>query len=167
MIFIKSEDSTTNDFLFHNSQFSPIFIFNSNEKDINIEIKTYYPKYAYFDAINPNIFKDYLSNFIKNYWNFEFTDLKEVFPLNIRVNSNLNTFYDFFNLYYYNFRDNINLYIKQYYGETDLYECNIDLIKNNNLSILLNPILSCNNKLSVLNKLITFNDKKLFSGYIF
>ena len=166
MIFIKDEDTTNSDFLFHNSQLSPVFINNSNEKDINIEIKTYYPKYAYFDAINPKIFKEYLSNFAKNYWNFEFRDLKEVFPLNIRVNSNLNTFYDFFNLYYYNFKENINLYIYQYYGETDLYECNIDLIKNNNLSVLQNPILFCDGKNSIFNKLITIKDKKLFSGYI-
>ena len=166
MIFIKNEDNNKNtDFLFHNSQYSPIFI-NSSENDNNIQIKTYYPKYAYFDAINPTIFKGYLSNFIKNHWSYEFTDLKEVFPLNIRVNSNLNTFSDFFNLYYYNFKDNINLYINQYYGETDLYECNTDLIKNNDLSVLQNPILLCNDKKSIFNRLITFKDKKLFSGYI-
>ena len=60
----------------------------------------------------------------------------------------------------------VDLYINQIYGDTDLYECNEDFINNKNISSLQNPIISCKDKLSIFNRIIAFNDKKLISGYI-
>ena len=116
-----------------------------------------YPKYTYFKVFNPDIFNDYLSSFVKNYYNYKLNDINEIFPINIRINSNMNIFYDFINLYFYNFNENINLYINQIYGDTDLYECNEDFINNKDLSSLQNPIISCKDKLSIFNRIITFN----------
>ena len=66
-------------------------------------------------------------------------------PINIRVNSNLNKFYEFFNFYFHEFKGNINLYIKKYYGETELYECS-ESLDSKNISILTTPISNCKNK---------------------
>ena len=162
---ISLKDNEKKDFLVQNTEVSPIYV-DKSSKDINLEIKILYPKYAYFKVFNPDIFNDYLSFFVKNYYNYKLNDINEIFPINIRINSNMNIFYDFINLCFYNFNENINLYINQIYGDTDLYECNEDFINNKDLSSLQNPIISCKDKLSIFNRIITFNDKKLISGYI-
>ena len=162
---ISLKDNEKKDFLVQNTEVPPIYV-DKSSKDINLEIKILYPKYAYFKVFNPDIFNDYLSFFVKNYYNYKLNDINEIFPINIRINSNMNIFYDFINLCFYNFNENINLYINQIYGDTDLYEYNEDFINNKDLSSLQNPIISCKDKLSIFNRIITFNDKKLISGYI-
>ena len=162
MILIKTNEKS--DFIAHNSAASPIYI-GENSKDINIEIKALYPKYAYFKVFTPDEFNDFISNFVKKYYKYEVNDINEIFPINIRINSNMNIFYDFVNLYFYNFNENIILYINQIYGETDLYECKTDLLNSKDLSPLQNPII-CKNNISIFNRFIAINDKKLISGYL-
>ena len=166
MRFISDVDpNKKNDFLIQNNEFYPIYVEKSSN-DININITTLYPKYSFFTAINQELFKMYLLKNIKSLLNLDNINYNQIFPLNIRVNSNLNTFYDFFNFYFYNFEENINIYINQYYGVTDLYECDEDLIKNKDLSILRKPIVNCKDKKSAYNRLLSLKDIKLLSGYL-
>ena len=113
----------------------PIYV-DKSEKDINIKIKTYQPRYSFFAAINNNLFNAFFnspsqySSFIKQYFN------KEILPVNLRINTDMNVIYEFINFYFYQSNHNINVYIKKFYGETELYECNADSIDYNDLSII-------------------------------
>ena len=153
------------DFLIQNNEYYPIYI-EKSENDISINIKILNSKYSFFTAINQELFKMYLLNYIKSTLNIDITDFKQIFPLNLRINSNLNTFYDFVNLYFYNFEDNITLYINEIYGSKSLYECDEDLIKNKDLSILKKPILKCKNQQLALDRLLSFKDIKLLFFYL-
>ena len=152
------------DFFIQNNQYFPIYV-DKSSNDTNLNITTLKPKFAFFSAINQDLFKMYLINYIKGLLDLDIS-YSQIFPLNFRVNSNLNIFYDFFNFYFYNFEDKINLYINQFYGNTDLYECEDDLIKNKDLSILKNPILNCKGKKSAFNRPMSLKDTKLLTGYL-
>ena len=77
----------------------------------------------------------------KNNYNLDF-GFTELLPMNVRINSDTSTFYEFFNLYFNKFEDNINLYINKLYGETNLYECS-DELNLSDLSVLQKPINQC------------------------
>ena len=129
----------------------PIY-FDKYEKDYNIKIKVYLPRYS-FTIVNRNdllkIFISYLTNNGPSYGLY----LEELFPLNLRINSDFNSFYEFLNLYLYDVKDKINIYITKYYGQSELFECNPDFIDKNDLSVITKPITLCKNKTSLFDKL--------------
>ena len=143
----------------------PIYV-DKSEKDINIKIKTYQPRYSFFAAINNNLFNAYenlqsqYSSIMKQYFN------KEMLPINLRIDTDMNVIYEFINFYFYQSNQNINVYIKKFYGETELYECNADSIDYNDLSIITKPISNCNDKKSIFNRFYNFGGTKLITGYL-
>ena len=63
----------------------------------------------------------------------------------------------------------MNIYIKKYYGQTDIYECEFNserIINQRGFSLLTKPISFCDNKKSIFNKLYNFEGEKLISGYL-
>ena len=144
---------------------------NKNNDNVNnkydLNIRTYKPKFSFFGAIDNNLFEIYLYNIFKDGIKEGRTfDFKDFLPLNIRINTDLNLFYDFVNFYFYQFNQKINVYIKKFYGETEIYECNADSINFKDLSILTTPTTNCKDKKSIFNRLFTFDGTKLISGYI-
>ena len=93
-------------------------------------------------------------------------NINYILPFNIRINSDITIFYDFVNFYFHKFSQKVNVYIKKFYGETELYECNADSINIQDLSILTTPISNCKNKTSIFNRIFTFDGTKLISGYL-
>jgi len=143
----------------------PIYV-EKNEKSIDLEFKIYPPRYAFFIGANNNLIKafmtlanSYIPSSIK-------LSLNQLFPFNLRINSDSNDFYDFFNFYFYKCESKVNIFIKKFYGETDFYECDADSIDKNDLNILTKPITSCKNKKSIFNIIITLDGTKLLSGYL-
>ena len=139
------------------------------EKNNTISIKKYEPKYAFFLAINNNqLLKAYIDMIKIIYEEDEedHFDLKKFFPLNIRLNSDMNVFYDFINLYFSDIKEKIIVYIKKFYGGTDLYECDIDLKEVSDYSLITKPLPPCKNKKSIFNRIIKLEDIKLLSGYL-
>ena len=104
----------------------PIHIEANKDKDnlnskYDLKIKTYLPRYAFFGAIDNNFFELYLNGLSRaDSEEGIIYDFTELFPMNIRINTDINVFYDFFNFYFHNFKQNINVYIKKFYGETEL-----------------------------------------------
>ena len=95
--------------------------------------------------------------------------LSNIFNINqfqIRINSDFISISEFFNFYFLNSKDNINLYIKQYYGFSELYEYEDDLISLSDLSNLTKPIKNSNNLESAFTKMIDFKNDKLLTGYL-
>ena len=171
MILINSANSTEySDFISQNSYPFPIYI-DKPENDIKIKIKTYKPKYANFGVIHNNFVYSYMSLFpflseLLNKNDLIQISPEQLFPLNIRINTDISMFYDFINYYFYKSENNINIYIKKFYGESDFYVCDADLIDKDDLSIITKPISFCKNKMSILNKIYNFQNKKIITGYI-
>ena len=168
--------STTNpsekyNFLIQNYFGLPIHIeANKDKENINskydLNITTYKPRYSFFGAIDDNLFELYLNYISKD----DIKDgielnYKDLLPINVRINTDRNTFYDFVNFYFHNFNQKINVYIKKFYGETEIYECNADSININDLSILTTPLSNCKDKKSIFNRIFSFDGTKLISGY--
>ena len=167
MIFLKDDDINKKyDFITQNTYPFPIYVDKSN-KDVKIKIKTYQPRYALFAAVNNNLLDFYfnlLSEIIPN----SGTDMMKIllqFPLNLRINTGIFNFNEFFNLYLYESEVNSNIYIKNLYGETHLYECESDPIDNNDLSIITKPINNCQNRKSILNRIYNLNGTKIITGH--
>ena len=141
----------------------PLYI-DKYEKSIDLEYKSYHPRYALFAVINDNIIQVYMS-LIKIKMSF-FNIFNQIFPFNLKKNPNIRDAYEFINLFFYECESKINIYIKKYFGGTEFYECNTDLIDKKNLTILTKPIPSCENKKSILNRIINLKGIKLLSIYL-
>ena len=171
--YVMSDKIEEFDFLIENSYKHPIYI-KKSENEAYITIESFYPRYAFFGAATKELYKSYLSFFLRSSYGKDESekagvpiDAKRFSPINIRVNSNLNNFYDVFNFYIKDFEENVNVYINKIYGETELYECSDDSIDFKNLSFLTTPITNCKNKRSLFNRLFSFKgNNKLLSGYL-
>ena len=169
-LFLSNQNNDKYDFIIINYQHFPFFIDNSNSNDVKIKFRTYFPRYTFFGAGNNDLYNLFYyavkEGFLRNKYTYEPLEiLKEILPLNARVNSDLSPFYEFFNFYFHDFKENINLYINKLYGETDLYECN-ESLDLNDLSILTTPISNCKDKKSIFNRLFTLKGTKILSGYL-
>ena len=170
--YVMSNKTEEFNFLIENSYKNPIFI-NKSNKEVIINIKSYYPKYAFFGVMTKELFKSYLSFFLRSSNDDNLSedievpiDSKRFLPINARVRSDLLGFYEFFNFYLKDFEENVNVYINKLYGETEFYECSDDDIDMNNLDILTTPITNCKNKKSIFNRLFSLKGSKIVSGYL-
>ena len=161
MTLIREEDIYEYyDFIAQNSYPFSIYV-NKPYNDIIINIKTYKPRYTLFGAINNNLFENYINFFFKEAnpkFNFQ------QFPLYFRINSDYFKFNGFSNFYLY--EPNAYIYFKNFYGETDFYECNIDSIDKNNLSDIAKPSFNFENKTSILYRIHKLKETKLIAGYL-
>ena len=155
------------DFIAQNYFSFPTYV-DKYEKDINITINKYLPKYAFFGAANNDLFNIFISGEISkplssggNY----VVNLNYLFPSILRIITDINDFYDFMNFYLNNIERKVIIYIKEFYGNNDIFECDADSIDINDLSILTRPISTCKGKKSILNKIYTVEGSKLISGY--
>ena len=165
MIIMYSEDEFINyDFIVQNYIPIPVYV-NTNDKENKIQINNYKPRYAFFVVIYSSLMKYYISA-VSEY--LKLTDLNKKYPLNIRLNTDLSFLYEYVNFYMPERGKDVFIYIKKYYGNTDIYQCDdeelIDNIKD--ISILSKPIYSCRNKKSMLNKIINLKESKLITGYL-
>ena len=149
------------------SNYPMIIYVDKVKKDNVISIKTYEGKYAFFLAFtNNDLLKAYIDMIKRNNEEDEENIFNLKFPLNIRLNSDINTFYDFINLYFSDIKEKIIVYIKKFYGGTDLYECDFDIKEESDYSLITKPLPPCKNKKSIFNRIIKLEDIKLLSGYL-
>ena len=160
------EENEFKDFVIQNYFDYPIYI-NKSEINSTLVIKTYGPRYSFFLSADNNLFNLYWSNLFDAFDLSYLYKLDSLTTLRFVINSEINTFYEFFNFYFYGIKGNNIFYIKQYYGNTELYEYNPNLIQNNDFSILTKPRdINIKNKKSILNKLVKIKNNKLIFGYL-
>ena len=163
------EEEERTDFVIQNYLDLPLFIEKSNEDQI-ITVKRYPPKFAFFGAENPFIFKTFYDfskiSYLKEGINI--TNYKNLTQTNTRINSKYLPWFEFYNFLFNQLDIKINLYIKQIYGGSELYECQVDDKEQRDLTFLTTPISNakCKNKKSIFNRLFTFDGTKILSGYI-
>ena len=150
-------------FLLSNYEKIPIFIESISQK--KIDVKTYFPRFTLFGVIDTDMLLLYNDLYKNSAQSRSGYDLESIFPINIRVNSDLSEFNEFLNLYSHYLRVSINFYIKKFFGDTTLYECSNEL-NLYDLSILTTPFNNCEDKQSIFNRLFTFKGTKILSGYL-
>ena len=166
-IFYSDLDEAT-DYVIQNYLSLAIFVEKST-KNQTIQVKRYPPKFAFFGAENPFIFKTFYSLGDKMQESgVDLKNYKNLTQTNMRINSKYVPWYEFYNFYFNQLDVKLNIYIKQIYGGSELYECNADDVDEKDLTFLTTPIsnVKCKNKKSVFNRLFTLDGTKILSGYI-
>ena len=160
---VLKEEPEEKDFITLNNFYNHPIYCSKTEVNTNLTIKIFYPKFSFFYLADEYLMQSDSDIFLSK------LSLSSIFDTNYvfyRVNSNSNSFYDFFNFYFYNMKGNINVYIKIYYGNPKLYEYNPELLDKNDLSILYDLCPFSVNRTSMINKMINLNGNKLFMGYL-
>ena len=170
MRYLFSDYDNNTDYIIHNHVFQPIYV-EKTEKDCHIQVKKYSQNFAFFGAENPFLFNSIYNYLKRNFYHdsgININNYTKLPPFNIRINSNFITFFDFFNVYLMESDIKINIYIKQLYGGSDLYECDGDGYDIKNLDFLANPVsnVKCKNKKSLFNRLFNLEGTKILAGYI-
>ena len=169
MHIIFSEENEGTNYIINNNMRLPIFV-EKRGQDQSIFLKKYINKFAYFAAENPYLFKTFFSLGEKyaKYMGINLNNYMKMSPMHFRINSKYLPWLEFYNIYLNQLDLKVNVYIKQIYGGSGLYECNADDVNEKDLTFLTTPISNakCKNKKSIFNRLFTFDGTKIISGYI-
>ena len=169
MHIVFSEENEGTDFIIQNTVGLPIFV-EKSDKEQTITVTQYPPRFTYFGAENPYLYNtlyNYAQNLIKD---INVKNYMKLTQMNLRISSKYIPWNEFYNLFFnkLNMNPKINIYIKQIYGGSDLYECDADGYDERNLTFLITPIsnVKCKNKKSLFNRLFNLDGTKILSGYI-
>ena len=168
-ILFGGESEQTTDNIIFNYQIFPIITKKDNQK-YTVTRNKYEPRFTFFGAVNPYLFKVSYEYLKLNYKLKSGINIDNYITANqayIRINSKYLPWFEFYNIYFDQFDLKLNLYIKQIYGGSDLYECETQKDQKD-LTFLTTPITNtkCTNKKSIFNRLFTFDGTKILSGYI-
>ena len=83
----------------------------------------------------------------------------------IRQNSEIDYFKDEFHKIIFDLEYKINIYFKKYYGNSNIYEMNLESFNFNDLNFLTKPMKTYENEKSIVNKLFNLESNKLYSGF--
>ena len=169
MHFIFSEENEVSDYIIQNFYDFPIFVEKTEQEQI-IKLEYYSTYFAFFGAENPFLFKSfysYIEKYLKNIEGININNYKKLTQKNYRINSKYLPLFEFYNAYINQLNIQVNIYIKQLYGGSDIYECEVDA-NQKDLTFLTTPIsnMKCKNKKSIFNLLFSFDGTKIVSGYI-
>ena len=164
VLFTGNEIKEKKDFLIQNFFAYSIYV-DKVSRNVELEFKKYDPKYVFFGIIDFELLKLYLQK-IRTLTQGQFSMIFDTNQLQIRLYTDFVPISEFFNFYFYNMEENVILYIKQYYGMSELNEINNDLFDLNDLSNLTMPMKNSKKGQSAFNKVINFKTDKLLTGYL-
>ena len=100
--------------------------------------------------------------------NINLSNYLKLTQLNIRIGTEYIPWFEFYNIYFNQLNVKVNLFIRQLYGGSELYECDASDYDIHDLQFLTTPISNekCKNKKSVFNRLFPLDGTKVLSGYI-
>ena len=133
MRYIYSDINEDTDYISHN--YGEILLFISKkDKDCNITINRYSPKFARLRANSSLLFENIYINGMSLY------DCLKLTQMNIRISANYLPFSEFHNVYNYQLNIKVNAFIRQIYGGSELYECDASDYDIHDLQFLTTPI---------------------------
>jgi hypothetical protein len=165
-----SDGNEATDYVIQNYLGLIIYVEKTN-KDCTITMRNYTTKFAYFGAENSyifNIFYNYLQKMLNFESNINLSNYLKLTQLNIRIGTEYIPWFEFYNIYFNQLNVKVNLFIRQLYGGSELYECDASDYDIHDLQFLTTPISNekCKNKKSVFNRLFPLDGTKVLSGYI-
>ena len=148
----------------------PIFI-SKTDRDCTITITQYIPKFARFGVVNSYLFNtlfSYWQKIIKPEMYLDINNYLKLTQMNIRISSSYLPISEFYNVYLNQLDLKINIFIRQIYGGSELYECDASDYNIHDLQFLTTPISNskCKNKKSIFNRLYSLDGTKILSGYL-
>ena len=170
MRIIFSEEKEATDYIIQNYLGLMVYVERTN-KESTITMKNYTTKFAYFGAENSYLFNTFY-NFGKKMLNIEtpvnIDNYLKLTQMNIRIGSEYIPWFEFYNIYFNQLNVKANIFIRQIYGGSELYECDASDYDIHDLQFLTTPISNakCKNKKSVFNRLFPLDGTKILSGFI-
>ena len=147
---ILSNEKEPTDYIIQN--YLSLFVYiEKQDKDCTITLTKYIAKYSFYGAVNPYSYNAYF-NEIKNYYYYNqeinLDNYSKLSQINIGIKSWYVPYIEFYNFYLNRLNIKFNIYIRQIYGGSELYECNADDFDQKNLIGLTTPIsnIKCKNK---------------------
>ena len=169
MRIIFSDEEAT-DYIIQNYLGLVVYVERTN-KVSTITMKNYTTKFAYFGAENSYIFNTFF-NFGKKMLKVEgginLDNYLKLTQMNVRVGTEYIPWFEFYNIYFNQLDVKVNIFIRQLYGGSELYECDASDYDIHDLQFLTTPISNakCKNKKSLFNRLFSLDGTKILSGYI-
>ena len=167
---ILSNEKEPTDYIIQN--YLSLFVYiEKQDKDCTITLTKYIAKYSFYGAVNPYSYNAYF-NEIKNYYYYNqeinLDNYSKLSQINIGIKSWYVPYIEFYNFYLNRLNIKFNIYIRQIYGGSELYECNADDFDQKNLISLTTPIsnIKCKNKKSLFNHLWSSDGTRIITGYI-
>jgi len=161
-----SNDNEMTDYIIQN--YLPLYIYVSkSDKDCTITTSSYSPKFSFFGAENPYLFNAFY-NYGVNKLDINLNNYVKLTQMNARIGTKYLPFYEFYNAYLKQLKVKVNIYIRQLYGGSELYECNADDFNEKILNPLTTPIsnVKCKDKKSLFNRLWSLDGTRIISGYL-
>ena len=161
-----SNDEEMTDYIIQNKL--PLCIYVSKlDKDFTITTSSYSPKFSFFGAENPYLFNAFY-DLVVNMYTFNIKNYVKLTQINGRIGSIYLPWFEFYNAYLKQLNLKINIYIKQLYGGSELYECNADDFDEKQLTPLMTPISNakCKDKKSLFNRVWSLSGTRIISGYL-
>ena len=137
------------------NNYSEYIYIDKTKEDNTIQFLYYAPKYTYFYALDDDNLKNRTKFLKENGCNSYF----------IRQNSEIDNYIDVFHKITFDLEYKVNIYFKKYYGNSNIYEINLESYNFSELSLLTKPLKTYENEKSILNKLFTLESNKLYSGF--
>ena len=170
MRIIFSEEKDATDYIIQNYLGLAIYV-EKKDKECTITMTNYTTKFAFFGAENTYIFNTFY-NFGKKMLNMDLgidiNNYLKLTQMNIRVGTEYIPWFEFYNAYFNQLDVKVNIFIRQLYGGSELYECDASDYDIHDLQFLTTPISNakCKNKRSVFNRLFSLDGTRILSGYI-
>ena len=153
---INDNNEYTDTLVFNSINNNSTFIYeNYTMNDTFVTCIQINPRYTYMYVLNDYNLKNKIAELKEKGYNSYFK----------RINTDINRISDYFNIFTFSINNNVSIYIKKYYGTSNIYEINPDLYKNRNLSILEEPMKTYDKEISILDKLINIKSNQLYSGF--
>ena len=151
-----SYDKLSNSLILNSRENNSEYIYIDKSEDNNIIQFFYYsPRYTYFYAVDDENLKN-RTKFIKENGCYSYFK---------RQISELDNFKDIFHKITFDLKNKVNIYFKKFFGNSNIYEINLESYDFSDLSILTKPIKTYENEKSILNQLFTLESNKLYSGF--
>ena len=149
----------------HNDYFYTLYI-EKYDKQINVILKHYLPKYSVFGIMN-DFFYSKATNSLSTITGLsEIKYLESLRSLNVQIDTNINDINDYFNFFIYEFTKKINIYIKKIYGNIEIYEDETNYLDLRDFSDLSVPMKSLKGKRSLFNRVHTLNNNRSIVGHL-
>ena len=152
-IYDKFTDTLTMNSIDYHSDY--IYIDKSQDNN-KVQLLNYESRYSYFYALDDSSLKN-RTKIMKE---------KGYYSYFKRQNSDIGNIYDTFNKIIFELEDKISIYFKKYFGNSNIYEINLESFNINDLFCLTKPIKTYENEKSILNQLTNLKKNKLYSGFL-
>ena len=153
------------DYIVLNKYVYPIYV-DKYENSFNIKVKKHYGKFAVFGVLNDFLYNKTLYDLSVIEGLSDIKNIESRNSLNLIIDTNINTINEYFNFFIYNLTKKINIYLKNYYGNAEIYQDTTNYYYLRNFSALSKPMKTFQGKKTLFNRIFNLNNNKSIVGHL-